>query len=178
MIPMARRRKGCGDIGVSKVFKESSEMSQFINPFTDFGFKWLFGQENHKKILIGLLNALFEGEFVVQDVEYRDKEQLGMTSVNRTVIYDIYCTLADGQHVIVEMQNKKEVNFDERALYYAAMSIAAQGERGNNWRYEVAPVIGIYFLNFRQEGLERAFRTDFGITKTHEMFAHTAYPYW
>ncbi len=149
-------------------------MSQFINPFTDFGFKWLFGQENHKKILIGLLNALFECEFVVQDVKYRDKEQLGMTSVNRTVIYDIYCTLADGQHVIVEMQNKKEVNFDDRALYYAAMSIAAQGERGNDWRYEVAPVIGIYFLNFRQEGLGQAFRTDFGVTKTHEMFAHTA----
>jgi predicted transposase/invertase (TIGR01784 family) len=54
------------------------------------------------------------------------------------------------------------------------MSIAAQGERGNNWRYAVAPVIGIYFLNFRQEGLGQAFRTDFGVTKTHEMFAHTA----
>jgi predicted transposase/invertase (TIGR01784 family) len=149
-------------------------MSQFINPFTDFGFKRLFGQENHKKILIGLLNALFKDEFVVKDVKYRDKEQLGMTSRNRTVIYDIYCTLEDGQNVIVEMQNKKEVNFDDRALYYTAMSIVAQGERGSDWIYKVAPMIGIYFLNFRQEGLGRAFRTDFEITKTFEMFAHTA----
>jgi predicted transposase/invertase (TIGR01784 family) len=149
-------------------------MSVFINPFTDFGFKRLFGQENHKNILIGFLNALFEGEFVVKDVEYRDKEHLGITSHHRTVIYDIYCTLDDGRHVIVEMQNKKEVNFDDRALYYAAMSIAAQGQRGSDWVYEVAPIIGIYFLNFRQGGLRQAFRTDFGITKIFEMFAHTA----
>jgi predicted transposase/invertase (TIGR01784 family) len=66
------------------------------------------------------------------------------------------------------------VNFDDRALYYTAMSIVAQGERGSDWIYKVAPMIGIYFLNFRQEGLGRAFRTDFEITKTFEMFAHTA----
>ncbi len=154
--------------------QKESETSIFMNPFTDFGFKRLFGQESHKNILIGFLNALFEGEFVVKDVEYRDKEHLGITSRHRTVIYDIYCTLDNGKHVIVEMQNKKEVNFDDRALYYAAMSIAAQGQRGSDWVYEVAPIIGIYFLNFRQEGLGRAFRTDFGITKTFEMFAHSA----
>ena len=50
-------------------------MGTFINPFTDFGFKRLFGQEDSKIVLIGFLNALFEGEFVVTDLEYRDKEQ-------------------------------------------------------------------------------------------------------
>ena len=51
-------------------------MGEFINPFTDFGFKRIFGQEDTKHILIGFLNALFEGEFVVKELEYRDKEQL------------------------------------------------------------------------------------------------------
>ena len=82
-------------------------MSTFINPFTDFGFKRIFGQEKHKRILIGFLNALFAEELVVTDLVYRDKEQTGETQQNRTVIYDIYCTLDDGSHVIVEMQNKK-----------------------------------------------------------------------
>ncbi len=68
-------------------------MSQFINPFTDFGFKRIFGQESSKRLLIGFLNALFEGEFVVQDLEYRDKEILGDGRQDRCVIYDIYCTL-------------------------------------------------------------------------------------
>jgi hypothetical protein len=39
--------------------------SVFINPFTDFGFKRIFGQEDHKRSLIGFLNALFEGELIV-----------------------------------------------------------------------------------------------------------------
>lgn len=149
-------------------------MAVFINPFTDFGFKRIFGQEEHKSILIGFLNALFIGEMVVKDLVYRDKEQTGETAQNRTVIYDVYCTLDDGSHVVVEMQNKKEVNFDARALYYASKSIVAQGQKGDEWNYEYAPVIGVYFLNFLQEGLGQAFRTDFGITRTKEVFAHTA----
>lgn len=112
-------------------------MSIFINPFTDFGFKRIFGQEKHKRILIGFLNALFAEELVITDLVYRDKEQTGETQQNRTVIYDIYCTLDDGSHVIVEMQNKKEVNFDARALYYASKSIVAQGEKGDVWRYNI-----------------------------------------
>lgn len=112
-------------------------MSTFINPFTDFGFKRIFGQEKHKRILIGFLNALFAEELVITDLVYRDKEQTGETQQNRTVIYDIYCTLDDGSHVIVEMQNKKEVNFDARALYYASKSIVAQGEKEDVWRYNI-----------------------------------------
>ena len=148
-------------------------MSRFINPFTDFGFKRLFGQKDHKRILLGFLNALFEGEFVIKDLTYHDKEQLGLTREHRCVIYDIYCTLADGSHVIVEMQNKRESNFDARALYYASNAIVSQGQKGSAWRFEYAPVIGVYFLNFRQEELGKAFRSDFSITKTIETFAHT-----
>ena len=149
-------------------------MTMFINPFTDFGFKRIFGQESHKRILIGFLNALFENEFVVTDLTYRDKEKPGETRYNRSVIYDIYCTLEDGSYVIVEMQNKKEVNFYSRALYYASKTVVAQGEKGDSWQYDCAPVIGVYFLNYHQDGLGQAFRCDFGISKTREGFAHTA----
>ena len=82
-------------------------MSTFINPFTDFGFKRLFGQEDSKIILIGFLNALFEGEFVVVDLVYRDKEQLRERPGERGVIFDIFCTTDKGEHFILEMQNKK-----------------------------------------------------------------------
>ena len=33
-------------------------MSKFINPFTDVGFKRIFGQEINKDLLIDFLNAL------------------------------------------------------------------------------------------------------------------------
>jgi len=35
-------------------------MSRYINPYTDFGFKKLFGSELNKELLRGFLNALLE----------------------------------------------------------------------------------------------------------------------
>ena len=145
-------------------------MATFINPFTDFGFKRIFGQEAHKKLLIGFLNALFDGEFVVKDLVYRDKEQPGETQKSRGVIFDIYCTLADGKHFVVEMQNKMHVHFDARALYYLAKAIVAQGKKGGLWHYEYAPVFGVYFMNYCEEALGKAFCVDFGITRIRELF--------
>ena len=51
-------------------------MSKYINHYTDFGFKWLFGTEKNKAILIDFLNALFDGMEVVEDLEYRQNEHL------------------------------------------------------------------------------------------------------
>lgn len=37
-------------------------MARFINPFTDVGFKKIFGQEVSKELLIDFLNDLLKGE--------------------------------------------------------------------------------------------------------------------
>ena len=137
-------------------------MGTFINPFTDFGFKRLFGQEDSKIILIGFLNALFEGEFVVVDLVYRDKEQLRERPGERGVIFDIFCTTDKGEHFILEMQNKKQKRFENRALYYAARGIVRQGVSGD-WDYNFNAVFGVYFMNFTEEVLLDEFRSDFGI---------------
>ena len=42
--------------------KPINTMGKFINPFTDFGFHRIFGQEVHKELLIDFLNQLFFGE--------------------------------------------------------------------------------------------------------------------
>ena len=81
-------------------------MGRYINPFTDWGFKRLFGQEFSKDLLINFLNDLFEGEFQIKDVTFKDKEQLGDTNDLRGCIFDIYCVTDDGKHFIVEMQNR------------------------------------------------------------------------
>ena len=36
-------------------------MGRFINPFTDYGFKFLFGREVEKELLIDFLNDLLVG---------------------------------------------------------------------------------------------------------------------
>ena len=50
-------------------------MGKFINPFTDFGFKHIFGREMDKDILIEFLNDLLEGEqsLIVHDSQVLDR---------------------------------------------------------------------------------------------------------
>ena len=51
---------------------------RYINPYTDFGFKKLFGTEMNKDLLISFLNALLNGsEKEIEDVQYLNSENLG-----------------------------------------------------------------------------------------------------
>ena len=51
-------------------------MGKFINPFTDVGFKKIFGQEVSKDLLIDFLNDLLVGERSIKDITFLDKELL------------------------------------------------------------------------------------------------------
>ncbi len=135
-------------------------MSKFINPFTDVGFKRIFGQDISKPILIAFLNALLEGERSIVDLKFLDKEQLGLSDDNRSLIYDIYCETETGEHIIVEMQNKYQPYFKDRSIYYMARSIIEQGERGSEWKYDIKAVYLVAFLNFRISDISKDFRTD------------------
>ncbi|MDY4943253.1 MAG: PD-(D/E)XK nuclease family transposase, partial [Candidatus Limisoma sp.] len=44
--------------------------AKYISLLTDFGFKRIFGTDLNKDLLIGFLNALFEGSHVITDVKY------------------------------------------------------------------------------------------------------------
>ncbi|MBR1547181.1 MAG: PD-(D/E)XK nuclease family transposase [Prevotella sp.] len=136
-------------------------MAKFINPFTDVGFKLIFGQEVSKPVLIAFLNALLEGERTIIDLKYLDKEQPGESIDNRSLIYDVYCEVEGGEHIIVEMQNKSQPFFRERSVYYLSRSISRQGEPGEKWNYtDVKAVYLIALLNFKHSDIGEQFRTD------------------
>ena len=88
---------------------------KYINPYTDFGFKKLFGTEMNKDLLISFLNALFNGrEQEITDVEYLNAEHLGEGYGDRRAVFDVYCKTADGSRFIVEMQKAElETMFDK-----------------------------------------------------------------
>lgn len=135
-------------------------MGKFINPFTDVGFKRIFGQEFSKPVLLAFLNSLLENERVIVNLKFLDKEQLGISGGDRSLIYDIYCETDTGEHIIVEMQNKYQPYFKERSIYYTARSIVEQGERGSEWKYDINAVYLISFLNFKISDISARFRTD------------------
>ena len=147
-------------------------MSKFINPFTDVGFKRIFGQEINKDLLIDFLNALLEGERQVKGIQFLDKELLPVYEKDRGLIYDVYCTDEKGEQFIVEMQNKEHVNFRERTLYYLSQAISRQGEKGAEWQFNLKAVYGVFFLNFSLTDLPHKLRTDIVLADrdTHELF--------
>jgi predicted transposase/invertase (TIGR01784 family) len=132
-------------------------MAQFINPFTDFGFKKIFGEEISKVLLISFLNELLKGEKVVEDITFLNSEKLPEFAEHRSVVYDISCTTDTGEKIIVEMQYKRQANFKERSLYYVAKAIAAQGVTGPDWQFDVKTVYGVFFMNFTFEKALRGY---------------------
>lgn len=135
-------------------------MAKYINPFTDMGFKRIFGQEFSKPLLLDFLNNLLYGERIIQDLRFLDKEQTALYEGDRTIIYDIYCTTNNGEHIIVEMQNRDQPNFKKRSIYYISEAISRQGKRGADWRYDIKAVYLIAFLNFELNDIGPNFRTD------------------
>ncbi|MCQ2192557.1 MAG: Rpn family recombination-promoting nuclease/putative transposase [Paludibacteraceae bacterium] len=120
-------------------------MAKFISPLTDVGFKRIFGD---KQIMLNFLNALFEGEFVIKDLEYLDKEQEALPGDERNIFYDLFCKTDTGTEFIVEMQCQSQTFFKDRILYYMSRAIAGQGMKGDEWNYKLMPVYGVYFMNF------------------------------
>ena len=147
-------------------------MGRYVNPFTDTGFKILFGQEPSKPLLIDFLNNLLEGEETITDVTFLDKEKPRIYKKDRGLIYDILCETAKNDKIIVEMQNRSQEYFVERSIYYTSQAIARQGIRGD-WDFNFHAVYFIAFMNFTLDALPE-FRTDVQLcdTKTHKVISH------
>ena len=120
----------------------------FMNPYTDFGFKKLFGTEPNKDILISFLNALFEGDRKpIVDLRYLNTEVLGPYYGDRNSVFDVYCITEDGTHFIVEMQRSDQPYFKDRTVYYASSAIVQQAPKGQ-WDYNLTEVCVVGILDF------------------------------
>lgn len=135
-------------------------MGKFINPFTDVGFKKIFGQELSKPLLLDFLNNLLEGEHTITSISILDKEQVALFENDRSLIYDVFCQTDTGEKIIVEMQGRSQPNFKERSVYYASEAIARQGEKGIDWKYGIHAVYLVAFMNFKSKLIGNEFRTD------------------
>lgn len=127
---------------------------RFFNPFTDTGFKIVFGKEKDKIILISFLNALLEGRPFyepITNVIYGDKEVPRDMDCERTAINDIHCVTQSGRHIILEMQLEPHDNFEDRMICYSCRAVTEQMRRGH-WDFSIESVYSICFTNFLLPG--------------------------
>ncbi len=123
--------------------------AKYINPFTDFGFKKIFGEEASKPLLIDFLKSLLPESNIV-DLTFKDKDQMGKTEEDRKAVYDIYCENNLGEKIIVELQKAKQNYFKDRTVYYSTFPIQEQAEKGD-WNYKLKYVYCVGILDFKFE---------------------------
>ena len=117
----------------------------------DFGFKKIFKESGNQRLIIRPLNAVFGLD--IASVTIEESELLGLTEEERRASFDIHCTASDGSEFIIEVQLAEQQFFAERAIYYSALTIAHQGERGQ-WDFSLHPVFFLGLMNFDLRHLE------------------------
>ncbi|TAG56012.1 MAG: Rpn family recombination-promoting nuclease/putative transposase, partial [Runella slithyformis] len=127
--------------------------AKYINPFTDYGFKKIFGEEASKPLLLDFLNALLPLESKIKDLSFKNNEQLGQIEADRKAIYDIYCESENGERFIVELQKAKQNYFIERTIYYSTFPIQEQADKGH-WNFNLKAVYCIGVLDFTFDDYE------------------------
>lgn len=120
---------------------------QYVNLFTDFGFKKVFGEDDSKAHLISFLNTLLPEKHHIKALHFSPNEYQGATALDRKAIFDLNCTSASGEHFIVELQKAKQNFFKDRSLFYATFPIQQQAQRGD-WDFKLSAVYTIGILDF------------------------------
>ncbi len=134
--------------------KMAEDLEVFMNPYTDFGFKKFFGEEDNKDLLIDFLNALLGNEVKISNVKFLKNEHLGKRETDRKAVFDIFCENEKGDNFIVEMQKAKQIYFKDRALYYTSSVIQEQAQKDNKkenfvWDFKLPSVFLIAVMDFR-----------------------------
>lgn len=121
---------------------------KYVNPFTDFGFKKLFGSESNKDLLIDFLNTvILPADKRIADLQYRNSERTGQTELDRKAVFDLYCVSESGERFLVEIQKAKQNYFKDRSVFYASFPIQEQAKRGD-WDFKLAAVYTVGILDF------------------------------
>lgn len=133
--------------------RSKKQIGKYVDPRTDFGWKFYFGREENKVLLIEFLNSLFQGEKIISDLRYKPVEYDGDYEEMRRVVFDLHCMGSDGEVFIIEMQQLFQEFFKDRALYYTSRLInkqLARGKKGNDYYLPEVYFIGI--LEFNMDG--------------------------
>lgn len=120
---------------------------RYVNFYTDFAFKKLFGTEANKELLISFLNAMFDGREVIRDLNYLNVEHLGHIVEDRKAVFDVYCETDTGDKILVEMQKASQDYFVDRSIYYSTFAIQEQAPKGY-WDFQLKRVYAIGILDF------------------------------
>ncbi len=122
-----------------------------INPFVDWGFKYLFGTEKNKRNLLGFLNLLLELDSPIEELQYLNNESIPDNPDGKECVFDILCSDRYGNQYLIEIQNARLGYMTDRMIYYACRLVDKMGVPGEGWNYDIKKVYSICLMNFKYE---------------------------
>ena len=119
-----------------------------VKPKHDLVFKSLFGDENDKRLLTGLLRAILDNPHVEYD-EITIKNPIDTINYEgqKTPILDIKLYLKSGKWINIEIQTDKKKYFKNRSLHSLCKLITNQVKRGDK-NYTLSDTIVILICDF------------------------------
>jgi predicted transposase/invertase (TIGR01784 family) len=120
---------------------------KFVDPKTDIAFKKIFGNDNHKGILIEFLNEILELDSPIESVTINNAYQVPRLKGLKETTLDVKATDKLKREFIVEMQVEKETAFAKRAVYYSSKAYSSQLKKTEKYHL-LKPVIFLGILDF------------------------------
>ncbi len=118
---------------------------RYINLFTDYGFKKIFGEHLNKHLLLDFLNELLKDEQgEIRELSYLKTEQLALS---RKDTVDLCCENEKGERFIVGLRKSKHDFFSNRERYCSSLPIWEQEKRGK-WDFGLKAVYTVAILDF------------------------------
>jgi predicted transposase/invertase (TIGR01784 family) len=119
----------------------------FIDPYTDFGFKRIFGQDGNVDLLIDFLNTVLQPDRLIVSLKFLNTEQPGILKGERKAVFDTYCEDEAGNKFIIELQRIREEFFKDRSLFYSTIPIRGQAKSGE-WNFKLKQTLIICIMDF------------------------------
>ena len=134
---------------------------RLFDPKEDFIFKMIFGIEEHKSILISLLNSILKGRPYIKEITLENNEISKIFKDGKSSRLDISATDDNGIKYDIEMQCRKTKDIINRTLFYASKLHAK--DLKENEDYNKSRVISIWIfaenITDRHEPISEALMT-------------------
>ncbi|WHY86112.1 Rpn family recombination-promoting nuclease/putative transposase [Neobacillus novalis] len=121
-----------------------------LNPLNDFLFKKLFGDENDRELLMGLLNAIIQADIVNLTIENEKLKRLFIEG--KLGILDIKAKTSTGEKINIEVQLINQKNMVPRTLFYWSKLFVEGFEAGSHYN-SLKKTVTINILGFKMAEL-------------------------
>jgi hypothetical protein len=147
----------------------SEKTNRYIDPLSEFGFKHLFCNEQHKEILLNFLAAVFEGKKQIADLAY-SPAAAGDDPEHRKNNLELLCREQNGKYFTVAIQLVEEQLFRDCTRQFMAgffKELDKNEADSSGFPFKESYLIGL--LNFSFGDCEDLYYREISFTKLDRM---------